>query len=298
MNARPTRDTVAGRAYLDLRKLARQAGRATDEYLRLYALEGFLARLAVSARRGDLVVKGGALLAAYDVRRPTADVDLAGLAMANDLAVVQALVIAVAGTPPGTEDGLMFDTMKATAEVIREDNAYAGVRVSLSAKLATAELPFHVDVNVGDPIWPRPQIVNLPRLLGGEIELLGYPLPMVIAEKLVTAAQRGVANTRWRDFADIYTLAGAHEFESTDANNAIRVVADHRLVELRPLRDVLSGYAEAGQARWLAWRARQNLADRLPADFAEVVDRVLDFADGCFVAPIGTTWSPTAHAWT
>lgn len=59
MSERPTRGTLAGRVYLDLRALARAAGRATDEYLRLYALEGFLARLAVSPRRRDLVVKRG-----------------------------------------------------------------------------------------------------------------------------------------------------------------------------------------------------------------------------------------------
>lgn len=38
---RPTRDDAAGRAYLDLRRKARADGRATDEYLRLYVLEGF-----------------------------------------------------------------------------------------------------------------------------------------------------------------------------------------------------------------------------------------------------------------
>jgi len=221
VTGRPTRDTIAGRAYLDLRRLAKNAGRATDEYLRLYALEGFLARLAASTRRADLVVKGGALLAAYEVRRPTADVDLAGVGITNDLAHVQALVAAVASAEPPTDDGLAFDAASATAEVIRDEDEYAGARVSLSATHATAKLPFHVDVNVGDPIWPSPQTISLPRLLGGEIELLGYPLPMVIAEKLVTAAQRGVAISRWRDFADVYALTRTHDFTSREAHEAI-----------------------------------------------------------------------------
>jgi hypothetical protein len=44
----------------------------------------------------------------------------------------------------------------------------------------------------------------LPRLRGGEpIELRGYPIHMVHAEKIVTAIQRGTANTRWRDFGDV-----------------------------------------------------------------------------------------------
>jgi len=295
---RPTRDTVAGRAYLDLRALARSAGRATDEYLRLYALEGFLARLAASERRDDLVLKGGALLAAYQVRRPTADVDLAGLALPNDLENVRTLVTAIASAPPALDDGLAFDTDNATVESIRDEDEYSGVRVSLTAHLATARLPFHVDVNVGDPIWPGPQPVSLPRLLGGEIKLLGYPISMVVAEKLVTASQRGIVNTRWRDFADIYTLTRTHDFDSAQTHEAIQAVANHRHIELRPLREQLTGYAQIGQARWQAWRARQNLADRLPEEFGEVIERVLIFADGCYMTPTATTWSSTNLTWT
>ncbi len=58
----PSRDTAAGRAYLDLQKLARTQKRPTDELFRLYALEGFLARLAASPHVSRLVLKGGVLL--------------------------------------------------------------------------------------------------------------------------------------------------------------------------------------------------------------------------------------------
>ena len=75
---------------------------------------------------------------------------------------------------------------------------------------------FHVDVSVGDPIWPGPAVVEFSRLLGGNIRLLGYPIPMVLAEKIVTASQRGITSTRWRDFADLYLLAGQHQLERPD----------------------------------------------------------------------------------
>lgn len=119
----------------------------------MYALEGFLLRLASSPHNSKFVVKGGVLLAAYELRRPAADVD------------------------------------------------FAGVRVS------------NVDVNVGDPIWPAPAVIHLPRLLEQEpIKRRGYPLEMVLAEKIVTALQRGAASTRWRDFCDIFQLTGRHTF--------------------------------------------------------------------------------------
>ncbi len=72
---RPTRATVEGRAYLDLQNLA-PASDATDELHQLYALEGFLTRLGQSPYARRLLLKGSVLLAAYDARRPTRDVDV------------------------------------------------------------------------------------------------------------------------------------------------------------------------------------------------------------------------------
>ncbi len=120
------------------------------------------------------------LLAAFDVRRPTRDVDLQAQAVPNDIGSVLDLVRGIAaGTPAGSDDGLVFDAEHARAEVIRDEDAYSGVQVSLMATLHTARIPVHVDVNVGDPIWPAPEQVMLPRLLGGRVELRGYPMPMV-----------------------------------------------------------------------------------------------------------------------
>jgi hypothetical protein len=70
-------------------------------------------------------------------------------------------------------------------------------------------------VNVGDPIWPEPAEIQLPRLLDGDpIALRGYALELSIAEKVVTAIQRGVASTRWRDFGDLYLVSRRHSFEA------------------------------------------------------------------------------------
>ncbi len=202
-SASPSHATVDGHAFLSLRALAKKDGRTSAEYLRLYALEGFLARLVASAHADDLVLKGGVLLAAYGLRRPTADIDFAAQNRSNEVQEVRNLVIEIAQIQlaEDADDGLTFDMNTVTAELIREENEYSGVRVSVRAHLATAVEPFHIDLNVGDPIWPAPGEVLLPKLLGGEIRLLGYPMTMVLAEKAVTALQRSTANTRWRDLA-------------------------------------------------------------------------------------------------
>lgn len=298
----PTRATVEGRAYLELRAIAKTAGRASEEYLRLYALEGFLLRLAASANSEDFVLKGGVLLAAYQLRRPTADIDFAALNTSNDVETIKSMIIGVANTqlPQDQYDGLVFDTSHADVTSIRDEEEYNGVRVSLAAALSTAKMRFHVDVNVGDPIWPQPQNVLFPRLLGGQIEMLGYPIPMVLAEKIVTAAQRGITSTRWRDFADLYLLTGQHQLAAADVRAAISAVAHYRRTEVGSLRETLDGYATLGQSRWLAWRAKQNLEDRLPARFADVLEPVLSFTDGITdIARVSdqSGWSPITRGW-
>jgi hypothetical protein len=134
------------------------------------------------------------LLAAFAARRPTRDIDVAASGFPNDARDVERRVAAIAAV--AVDDGLVFDVGSVRSEPIRDEADYAGVRVHVQATLATARIPLHVDVNFGDPIWPAPKETVLPRLLGGELRLQGYPAHMVLAEKIVTAVDRGRANTR------------------------------------------------------------------------------------------------------
>jgi hypothetical protein len=292
----PSRATVAGRTYLDLRNKARGDRRPVDELLQLYVLESFLARLAESPLADRLVLKGGVLLAAFGERRPTRDVDLQAQALDNDADNVRNAICEVAAWQ--LEDGVVFDVTRATAEVIRDEDSYSGVRVTVRAQLATARPHFHVDVNVGDPITPAPQEVHIPRLLGGEVVVRGYPLVMVHAEKIVTAVARGTVNTRWRDFADVYLLSRRHPVDGTELVDAIQGVARHQGVELVSLARILDGYGDIGQARWTAWKRKQRLEDRLPEQFAKVVSAVVAFADPAITdAAQGLRWDPSVGAW-
>jgi Nucleotidyl transferase AbiEii toxin, Type IV TA system len=148
------RTTTAGGRYLDLQREARRSGRPTDELIQLYALECFLDRVTHSAFAENLVLKGGVLLAALEARRPTRDIDLAARALDNSADEILAVVRKIAGISLG--DGVTFQPDDATAEVIREEDEYSGIRVTLSGTLSRAAIRLHVDVNVGDPIWPDP----------------------------------------------------------------------------------------------------------------------------------------------
>lgn len=294
MNKRaPTHGSVAGQTYLALRQKARAERRATDELLQLHALEAFIDRLSTAERGRGLVLKGGALLAAFDVRRPTRDVDLSAQHLDNTPAHVREVVQAIVSEPRA--DGWMYET--ATAETIREDDHYSGVRVTVIGQLSTARMTFHVDVSVGDMVWPAPEIVSVPRLLGGQIAVSAYPISMVLAEKLVTALQRGAANTRWRDFADIYLLTGKHTLRAAEVGNSIRRVATHRQATVAPLSTVLRGFGSLAGSRWSAWVRKQGLVERLPLDFDEALAAIIGFADPLASDGYDGIWDPAARAW-
>ena len=277
MTTRPTRATPGGRAYLDLRKAASEAGRPTDELLQLYALEGLLDRLVGSAHADRFVLKVGLLLAAFDARRPTRDIDLAAIDLASDRDELRAMINEVLTV--SSEDGLEFDPASTTAEAVRDDALYGGVRVTVHGSLSTAVIQFHVDINLGDPLWPPPHEVEVPRVLGGSpIRIRGYRVELVLAEKIVTALQRGTANTRWRDFVDIASLA-RRGVDDRILVESIRRVAAFRQAPIQPLCGVLAGYPEIAQQRWAAWRRKQGLAATTPVRFEDVISEVLAFAD-------------------
>lgn len=296
-SSKPTRATVEGNAYLDLQATAKARGRPVDEYLTLYALEGFLDRLSESQWRSDFVLKGGVLLAAFDQRRPTRDVDLAAIDLDNEAENVLAVMQKIAAISTG--DGLNIDARGATVETIRGDgDGYTGARVSFQAQLARATVSFHVDVNVGDPIFPEPLATSVPRILGGTIDLLGYPAEMVIAEKLVTAIERGAANTRWRDFVDMYRLSNSHPLQGSVLMESCATVARFRGVTLVPLEVALSGFAAAAQPRWAAWRRKQKLDKEAPEAIADLIAELEVFTEPLLTgAAAELMWDEKRREW-
>jgi Nucleotidyl transferase AbiEii toxin, Type IV TA system len=117
----PTRATPAGRAYLDLRRKARQDHRPVDELMQLYVLESFLARMAATRFADRFVLKGGVLLAAFGERRPTRDIDLQAQAFDNDPAAILAAIteIAAKNASPHTVASYRDGQLRAAAVACR-----------------------------------------------------------------------------------------------------------------------------------------------------------------------------------
>jgi hypothetical protein len=232
---RPTRDTAAGRAYLDLQNRARREGRGTQELLTIYIVERWLARLSRSPYANDFILKGGMLLAAFGSRRPTVDADALARNMNADQETVKQRVIEIAAMDD-VDGGVEYLTSTTTTSAIRDDALYAGVRVTMTAQLSTARIKLRLDINFGDPVTPGPQQIDLPPLRPGQeaIRILGYPIETVLAEKLATAIGLGPASTRVRDYADIYVLTGTHALDRVSVRNALTATAAFRDTTIRP----------------------------------------------------------------
>ena len=294
---RATKETLAGRRYLELQRQAKRSGRPTDEFIQLYALECFLDRLVRSKYANKFVLKGGVLLAALDARRPTRDIDLVARAIENNTEQGLAVVREIAAL--SLDDGLVFDADRAVSEVIRDEDIYSGIRVTLYGSLSRATIHLHVDINVGDPIWPEPEEVRLPRLLEGALIVRGYPLEMVLAEKIVTALARGTVNTRWRDFLDLYILVRRHPVSAQILRESMQRVAQYRDVALAPLEPALVGFADIAQSRWVAWLRKQRLEGVVPAEFSSVLGVVISFADAVILRADAAraSWDPVRGTW-
>lgn len=187
--------------------LARSRAEKTDYQILLtrYALERLLYRLSVSNHRDRFVLKGALLFVTWlhDPFRPTRDLDLLGYG-ANDVETVADTFKAICSTA-APDDGVTFDIKGLTAAPIREDLEYGGVRVQTHAVIDGARISIQVDIGFGDIITPAPVEIDYPVLLDSPApHLRAYPVETVVAEKFNAMVALGIANSRLKDFYDLW----------------------------------------------------------------------------------------------
>lgn len=184
--------------------------------IRNYVMERFLERLSLSQYRNIMILKGGTLVAdmvGLD-NRSTMDVDatLKNLPLNEDNArkIVEEI------TAIHIEDGMIFEIKSVTP--IMDEADYPGIRIMLDTAIETMHTPLKIDFSTGDVITPREVSYSF-RLLFEErtISILAYNLETVLAEKLETLLARGTANTRMRDYYDIYVLTNTQEHNIDNA---------------------------------------------------------------------------------
>lgn len=212
-----------------IRNLSKQKKITAQLLLRNYLFERLLERIAHSDFQQHFVLKGGVLVASLigvDLRS-TMDMDatIQGSPMTQE--AIEKAFREVLAVP--LEDGVTLTLEKVVP--IRDEANYNGFRLSLLARMDQVRLPLKVDLTTGDKITPK-EIQYHYRLLLEErkIDIFAYTIETVLAEKLETMISRGTANTRLRDFYDIYALLETQEenLQPDQMEKAILSTTNHR----------------------------------------------------------------------
>lgn len=238
-----------------------------------YGLERLLYRLSVSPHAANYLLKGALLFSLwYDQpHRPTRDADLLGYGPDDVGSAVSAFreVCQIA-----VEDGIAFDPASVKGSVIRKEAGYGGVRIDLQAKLDGARIALQVDIGFGDAVTPAPESVSYPVLLEDlpAPQLRTYSKCTVVAEKFHAVCLLGMANTRMKDYFDLWVLLNEGALESADLRRAVEATFSRR--QLAVPDTIPTGLSDAfakdpaKQRQWTAFLKKNRLE---ALDLAEVV---------------------------
>ncbi len=213
------------------------------------------------------------------MHRPTRDVDLLGYSEHSEAALANVFGSLCREAAP--DDGLAFQADTVVVEPIRDDQEYGGQRVLLKAALGNARIELQIDVGFGDTITPGPESVTYPSLLGMEApRLRAYPRETVVAEKLEALVKLGMANSRIKDFYDLYVMAQTFPFQGTVLRNAIAATFGRRGTAIPTqapvaLTDSLAK-DETKRKQWSAFLGRSGLTAK-GGELREIIEKLATF---------------------
>lgn len=270
---------IAASVHARLLNKARDEHRPFNEVLQYYAMERFLYRISHSRFRGSFVLKGALLLRAHEISftRPTRDIDLLGY-VSNSVSKLEDNFRTCCNTAV-LDDGLRFDERSVKGEEIVEEAEYHGVRIKLKGCLGRAKVTLQIDLGFGDVIEPETVWIEYPELLDyGKPFLQAYSLESAIAEKFQTMLKLDIANSRMKDFYDIWLLANNQTFVSERLIKAIVATFEKRVTQIpHDVPSALTNRFAADDEKKKQWSAfcKKIKVEEIP--LTEIVSTIKDF---------------------
>lgn len=261
-----------------LLNLAKERNQPFDLVLTRYTLERLLYRLSLSKYRERFVLKGAMLMTSWlaDPYRPTRDLDLLGFGDSDPDAIIGAFreICALKA-----DDAVAFDIDGLAVDRIRDEAEYGGLRIKTTAIVDGAKVRVLIDIGFGDAVEPGLTEIELPVLLDHPVpRLRAYSYETVIAEKFQAMVTLGRANTRMKDFYDIWILARSYDFDGDRLARAIIATFTRRTTEIpaEPPDALTPAFAEdeTKQQQWTAFLV--DVAVR-PGTLAEVIKDLTAF---------------------
>ncbi len=262
-----------------LKELALSEGKPFDYILMHYFIERLLYRLSISSYADNFVLKGGLLL--YTIlendARATKDIDLLARKINNVPEEIVKIFAEISVIP--CDDAVRFEPNSIAAERIKEDADYQGLRVKLTGYLDRSRHTLQFDIGFGDIISPKAVNMVYPSLLDMEPpRLKAYSLESVIAEKFQAMVYLAQANSRMKDFYDIYKLCRSFSFDGCVLLKAVSQTIKHRKTVLAAIPTVFSDefpQLKDKQIQWQAFRRRIKAAEDV--EFQDVMNDIKIF---------------------
>lgn len=175
------------------------------------------------------------------------------------------------------DDNVSFTIDK--TNIIREDNEYGGYGFKITGKIFNIIIPFHIDISTGDLITPKAVEYRYKTILENKyIELYTYNYETIIAEKLQTVLNRSVANSRMKDYYDLYFFV-TNKWGAVDKeilNKAIVTTFKHRKTEndLEEFDSIINNIAnsEVMKNRWKSYQEKAYYAKEV--EFEDVISAI------------------------
>lgn len=188
-----------------LKNISREKNVDFNSVMRFYMYDRFVERLSKSKYKDNFILKGGFYLSklfGLD-NRSTMDIDTAirktEFTEENLIVMINEIISIDVG------DNVKFKIEK--TELIREEDEYGGLRITINFMLENIKDKFHIDLATGDPIYPRPDNYKYESLIGDEIyKVWSYNLETILAEKIETILSKLETSSRMKDYYDIYLI--------------------------------------------------------------------------------------------
>jgi len=268
-----------------------------------FALERFLYRLSQSKYSDDFVLKGALLFQVWGgaIQRPTRDLDLLSFGE-PDIAYFTKTIKEICAQDL-SNDGVLFQADSVLLERIKEEDEYQGLRATLIATLDTARIPLQIDIGFGDAIIPTPLKIDYPTLLDlPNPKLRAYSKETVIAEKFHAMVHRGIANSRMKDFYDVWVLATTYTFEAKTLRDAIQSTFNRRDTPLAVDAPLALTREFAGDAtkrtQWTAFVRKGKLLANESLALDQIVPIIEKFIMPALTTEEALAWDPKTLEWT
>ena len=249
--------------------------------LRIYMMERFLERCAVSKYRNHFILKGGMFVSScvgLD-SRTTMDIDTTVQALPLTLDSAEKVLREITGIP--LDDGVSF-TITGAKEIM-EEHEYPGLRFMLDGWLDRMRQPIKIDISTGDAVTPAAVEYNYSLMFEDRsIDILAYNLETVLGEKMETILTRAEANTRMRDFYDIHVLLAVkrEEISQSTLQAAFSATCQKRNTRgsISKAGDILAAVktSDVLSEQWNNYRADSSYVGEL--EWREVCDSVYELA--------------------